>query len=433
MTFLLLAAVFASILVYSQQRTGDQACQSLDPQTPCVPELQADSSPLTVTLTRTAPPTTKTVIVEHPVQPVVFSLVMFSESSAKEGAVLLKSAIMYTSRPLHFHIVCDEAAQTYLESRFRLLTHPLHSVSVRFYRLSFQSMLDRISREGAINTDHSAGIPGLMKLFLHELLPDDVEMAIYVDTDAFFLTDPALLWEEFSRWDPGVSISMPSHPNQDAPEWHDASRICSCIMLLHLGRLRATRLMDSSVYRADHSGLFPPALSPPTFEALFGPPGPNGQYANVALGDQGYWWAIVSNREDLFRPLIYDWEVTSCLLDMYMTGLGRDDISEDEESREMVHLWRTPYEGQVVLPKLLHFNCLHNTDVYYNWAGWSNPEDSLTKRWKPAVDYHVGFKWLWLNRGSANSTVDVQALIDPLFADQRFAAEHTDKHQRPRH
>ncbi|KAH9023197.1 hypothetical protein EDB84DRAFT_477760 [Lactarius hengduanensis] len=426
--FLLLATALASVVLFSGQHPGEkhpQACQTSDLQTTCMPDLRSDSPPVTVTVTRTAPPTTKTVIVEPPVQPVVFALVMFSESSAKEGAVLLKSAIMYTSRPLQFHIVCDEAARTYLDSRFRLLIHPLHSISVRFYQLSFQSMLDRISREGGINTDHSAGIPGLMKLFLHEILPDDVEMAIYVDTDAFLLTDPALLWEEFSQWDSGVSISMPSHPDQDAPEWHHASRICSCIMLLHLGRLRAARLMDSSIYRADSSGLFPPALSPPTFEALFGPPGPDGQYMHVALGDQGYWWAIVSNRKDLFRPLVYDWEVTSCLLDMYMTGLGHDDTPEDEESRAMIHLRGTPYEGQVVIPKLVHFNCLH--DIYYNWAGWSNPENSLTKRWKPAVDYHVGFKWLWLNRGSASS-VDIQVLIDPLFADQRFDADLVAEH-----
>jgi hypothetical protein len=194
-----------------------------------------------------------------------------------------------------------------------------------------------------------------MKLFLHELLPIDVEKAIYVDTDTFFLTDPALLWEEFSFWDDSsLSISMPSHPNQNFEGWYHASRICSCIMLLHLGRLRANRLMDSSIYRADHSGLFPPALSPPTFEALFGPPGPDGKYTNIQLGDQGYWWAIVSNRTDLFRPLRYDWEVTSCLMEMYMTGLGSDDITEAEESKTMVQLWNTPYEGQAVLPKLLH-------------------------------------------------------------------------------
>ena len=92
-TFLLLAAAFASIVFYSQKPLGEkypQACQSLDPQITCVPELQVNSPPLTVTITRTAPSTTETVVVEPPVQPVVFALVMYSESSAKEGAVLLK-------------------------------------------------------------------------------------------------------------------------------------------------------------------------------------------------------------------------------------------------------------------------------------------------------------------------------------------------------
>lgn len=48
----------------------------------------------------------------------------------------------------------------------------------------------------------------------------------------------------------------------------------------------------------------------------------------------------------------------------------------------------------------------------------------MAKRWKPAVDYHVGFKWLWLNRGHAESPVDMQVVTDPVFADRRFAMEH---------
>ena len=73
---------------------------------------------------------------------------------------------------------------------------------------------------------------------------------------------------------------------------------------------------------------------------------------------------------------------------------------------------------------LFHSNCLWDSDVYYNWGGWSDPENSLARRWRPAVDYHVGFKWLWLNRGAASTTVDIQVVVDPLFADQRFALEH---------
>ena len=196
-----------------------------------------------------------------------------------------------------------------------------------------------------------------MKLFLHELLPDSVGRAIFVDTDAFFLTDPALLWEEFSRWGPNVAVSMPYHPNLAVIEWYNASEICSCIMLLHLEKFRSVRLMDSSIYRADDSGLYPPALSPPAFTALFGPPGPDG-YERAALGDQSYWWAIVSNRRDMFHPLPYDWEVTNCLFEMYGTTLGADDTSEDEEKQALTHLIETPYEGTIIVPKLLHLYVL---------------------------------------------------------------------------
>ena len=36
---------------------------------------------------------------------------------------------------------------------------------------------------------------------------------------------------------------------------------------------------------------------------------------------------------DLFEHLSYDWEISSCLVDMYITGLGDDDMAEDEQAR----------------------------------------------------------------------------------------------------
>lgn len=193
-----------------------------------------------------------------------------------------------------------------------------------------------------------------MKLFIHEILPVTVKRAIFVDTDAFFISDPTLLWDVFDRLKPTTAISMPTHPDQYAPEWNHASRICSCIMLLDLEKLRALRLMDSSIYRADTSGLYPPALSPPTFEAMYGPPGDSGHYDAVRLGDQGYYWAIVKHRPDIFEHLSYDWEVSSCLLDMYMTGLGHDNATESAELSTQIHTLGTPHEGEVIFPKLLH-------------------------------------------------------------------------------
>lgn len=139
---------------------------------------------------------------------------------------------------------------------------------------------------------------------------------------------------------------MSSHPDQDTPEWHNASRICSCVMLLDLEKLRAMRLMDSSLYRNDTSGNFPPAVSPPAFKAMYGVPEDAGHsyYENVRLGDQGYWWAIVDHRKDIFEPLSYDFEVTSCLLDTYLTGLGDDSITESEALSRQIHTDNTPQE-----------------------------------------------------------------------------------------
>jgi len=185
-----------------------------------------------------------------------------------------------------------------------------------------------------------------MKLFLHEMLPRSVGKTIYVDTDAFFVSDPSLLWNAFSRMNETTAISMGSHPDQVSPEWNHASRICSCVMLLDLDKLRSSRLMHSSLYQQAEGPDYQPALSHPAFKAMYGLPGGDGKgrYDNVRLGDQGYWWAIIQFYPQLFTPLPFDYEVTSCLMDTYMTGLGDDMRSEEEEMKKQIHVEGTPQE-----------------------------------------------------------------------------------------
>ena len=65
---------------------------------------------------------------------------------------------MYTSVPVHIHIICDEEAQRYLERRLELVQRPRHDVLVRFYRLTWDAMTARIEREGVISTVHAAGV-----------------------------------------------------------------------------------------------------------------------------------------------------------------------------------------------------------------------------------------------------------------------------------
>ncbi|KAF9070328.1 hypothetical protein BDP27DRAFT_1172097, partial [Rhodocollybia butyracea] len=353
------------------------------------------------TSTYTSPPHVETVTIEKAItsqpEPIVFSLIMWSRNSAVEGALLIKTILMYTTSPTEFHIICDPSARELLEHRFSLLTNPRHPIKVRFYQPSLQDMKDRISREGSIRSDHASGLPGLMKLFIHEILPSSVTKSIYIDTDAFFISDPTFLWNVFSQLKPTTAIVMSYHPDENSPMWNYASRICSCVMLLNLEKLRELRLMDSSVYKEVKDGSFPEALSPPTFRAMYGEPGPKG-YENVKLGDQGYWWAIVDNRPDIFEPLSFDFEVTSCLMDTYSITLGEDSSTEEIELSRQSHTKGTPQEGILIRPKLLHFNCLFGVDVYMNWEGWLDPTKSVTRRWGPAMFYHHGYKWIWLNQ-----------------------------------
>ncbi|KAF5391878.1 hypothetical protein D9757_001635 [Collybiopsis confluens] len=382
-------------------------------------------APLISTFTVTAPPHVQTQAVTVTVpDPVVFSLIMWSHNSAVEGALLIKTILMYTSSPTEFHIICDQEARDFLQGRLALLTSPLYPVKVRFYQPTLQSMMDRVNREGSLRSDHDSGIPGLMKLFIHEILPSSIKKSIYVDTDAIFISDPTLLWNVPLK--PTTAVSMSYHPDENSPMWHNASKICSCVMLLNLEMLRQVRLMDSNSYHVVKDDSYPSALSPPAFRAMYGEPDQNG-YLNVKLGDQGYWWAIVENRPDIFEPLSFDFEVTSCLMDTYSTGLGDDGRSEDDELPRQSHTKGTQQEGILIRPKLLHFNCLYGVDVYMEWDGWSNPEEYVTKRWGPAVSYHHGYKWIWLNQGVQSRTgrmVDVRTLTNVEFADLQFAREY---------
>ncbi|KAI0693883.1 hypothetical protein BC835DRAFT_1351750 [Cytidiella melzeri] len=355
--------------------------------------------------------------------PVTFAFVMWQESSATEGALLIKSILMYASGPVHIHIICDDSARVLIKTRLERLKRPYYEIAVFFHVLPWQSIQDRLDREGSIWSSHSAGAAGLLKLFIHEILPATVEKAIYVDTDAFFISNPLLLWQQFDKLKADTAIAMPSHPNLGSPEWYNADRICSCVILLNLEKLRSIRLIDSEIYRQANDGI--EAMSPPAFRAMFGEVDPKtGHYENIALGDQSYWWSIISYRPELYEHLSYDWEISSCLVNTYNTALGDDMTTEEEEIMSLMHTPGTPHEGTLVIPKLLHFNCIP-TDLYYDWPGWSDPSEPLNQHWGPAVRYHQNYKWIWLNRATGGSSsqpanMTIETVEPVLFADQLY-------------
>ncbi|KAH8813636.1 hypothetical protein DL96DRAFT_1535839 [Flagelloscypha sp. PMI_526] len=387
--------------------------------TPVTTTLHAPTATETITVYEYLPSSPK----YEQLEPVVFSLVAWSKSSGAELSLLIKSILMYITGPVELHILCDEEAKKAIEPGFSLVHSPTYEVKVRYYMPTWDDMVSRIEREGSIASAHAAGTPGLMKLFLQEIIP--VKKAIYVDTDALFISDPRHLWQEFKTFKSTTAISMTSHSDGGNPEWQNADRICSCVMLLDFAKLRDMRLMDSNLYHQVGSGL--KATSPPAFKAKFGAPDPSdGKYHDVRLGDQGYWWAIVDYFPDLWEPLSFDYEVSTCLMEMYETRLGEVEIDEQQEIYEQGHVVHTPQFGKVIRPKLLHFNCLDGAEHWYEWKSWSDPDNKLGRRWGAAVLYHVGFKWIWLNRFSFDESkpkIDVQ-IAEVVFEDQKVANQH---------
>ncbi|KAI0086679.1 hypothetical protein BDY19DRAFT_894430 [Irpex rosettiformis] len=388
------------------------------PAVSALPSIQEDAQ------TSPAPPLTSSQVTSDPI---TFAFVIWEPSSAIEGALLIKSILMYASEPVHIHIICDESARLEAEARLELLNHPFYDVAVFFYQLPWQSIQDRLDREGSIWTSHSAGAAGLLKLLVHEILPETVKKAIYVDTDAFFISNPLLLWKQFDTLKPETAIVMPSHPNLGAAEWHNADRICSCVILFDLEKLRNIRLIDSQIYREANDGVN--SMSPPAFRAMFGEPdSQTGHYENIMLGDQSYWWAIISYQPDLYEHLSYDWEISSCLVNTYNITLGDDMTTEEDELKSLQHTPGTPHEGKLVIPKLLHFNCIP-TDLYFEWPGWSDPSEPLNQHWGPAVKYHQHYKWIWLNRATdrdnnSQANLTIHRVEPALFADEIYRNKH---------
>jgi len=89
--FLLFAVAIVCVILFSRQHNHAEYAPDRAPLGPpsfFAPKLPENLPPGTITMT--APPAIQTLIVEPSVEPVVFALVMYSEPSAKEGAILLK-------------------------------------------------------------------------------------------------------------------------------------------------------------------------------------------------------------------------------------------------------------------------------------------------------------------------------------------------------
>ena len=100
--------------------------------------------------------------------PIVFAMVIYGVGSAHEGQHMIKSMLMYSSRPVHLHILCSPDVPDVLNESLSLVSRPAYDIRVSFYPVEEASIRARAGRAG-LNSKHHAGIGGLLKMFMHEV------------------------------------------------------------------------------------------------------------------------------------------------------------------------------------------------------------------------------------------------------------------------
>lgn len=273
--------------------------------------------------------------------------------AVKEMRALLTSAMLLTSKPLHFVFLTDDESAKRLETMFDIDLH----VSKRPVKVDIWTVPEKSVETFAATLDynpryHHSGIWGTLKLMLPWIL-QDVDKAVQVDTDMIFVDDPARLWDEFDNDDDGESsdwlYKMP------LPSMEDPSKICSCVVLFNMARIR-----EANTYPT----LFQQALATqPKWKV-------NGIY-NTPHGDQGLYWALAKMRNNLVAPLPKRWNADRCH-DYY-------DTLKD---------------AALTAPSMLHNNCatglfkmeFGKAEIYYT--------------------FYENYKWHWL-RGDPRKDYDV--------------------------
>ncbi|PBK74272.1 hypothetical protein ARMSODRAFT_580918 [Armillaria solidipes] len=341
------------------------------------------------------------------------------EGVVHEGSIAIKSAIMYTSRPLHFHLICTEDNIAYMEKKFALFPRPAYAIEVTYYPITAERVRDR---------GHRAGIGEqwnvLSKVFMHELLVD-VDKAIFMDTDMIFLVDPLELWNDFNKFEPYTLMSFPtlgptSHPGQ----------ICSCIMLMNFTLMRnpSAMFMPSTLLPdTQHSSL---AVLPFARGISDGIPSPVADETvsfdpyNPFFADQGIFHVIWLYRPTMFRHLSLRWDVSTCRqqLGISLGSFGdelEEDMSEEDQLGRQLALEGSGEEHTLMSPGILHFNCQDKDDI---WLFEENHNPSA--RFGPMVTTALRYKWIWLNRGDGTASVKTRTETDSRWWDERLAEAH---------
>ena len=177
---------------------------------------------------------------------------------------------------------------------------------------------------------------------LRQIINPNVPHALYVDTDAMFTLDPALLWRDFQRLHRNghEHVLSLSHAGPDS----NGAQMCTCMMGCAL-KPRSSAFahccfsLNLAAMRSPTEPFLSSTLLPGTNETALGSVSTwsvsKVDPLNPPWGDQGLIWAIWQRYPERFGRLSRSWDATACGGHHGMTMNGPQDRNvTDERGRQ---------------------------------------------------------------------------------------------------
>jgi len=156
----------------------------------------------------------------------------------RQARVLLKSAVLFSRKRLHFHVIADST------DLFKRLVNQTVGWPDGFKKKIRFTMHDVWYPEGKEGMRSMFRACATERLFVPEMFPA-MDKAVYIDTDVIFMRPPEDLWSFFDDFSPSHIAAMAGgggdfyRSEKNKVPYYGERGLNSGILLMHLDRMRA--------------------------------------------------------------------------------------------------------------------------------------------------------------------------------------------------
>ena len=169
-------------------------------------------------------------------EPVEVAFTCFEIPSNSQLVLAINSMLYFSKTTIHLHIIGDDLTT----KTVRDLLRRKHRVSATFYSLPRRFKSRFISW---IPNSHYSKHYGLIKLFLSEILPENLTKIVVLDTDVVFNADINDLWRLFSMFDNdqvlGLGENLSAYYQNRKMQVVGTKGVNTGVVLMHLQRMRS--------------------------------------------------------------------------------------------------------------------------------------------------------------------------------------------------